>query len=442
MKVHFKLMEQFRTQDEPAYCGLGTLTMVLNALAVDPKRPWKGVWRWYSESMLDCCVPLEEVRKKGVTLEEFACLAVCNGLKRPRIVRPNSCDADDDDDVGEEVEEEDEDHEEVEKEDEDHEEVEKEDEDHGEVEKEDEDHAVCTDDKSCVASSRSSSASSSSSLRHFRNLVSAISKQDEKILVCSYSRKGLGQTGDGHFTTIGGYDESTDSCLILDVARFKYPPHWTKIGNLYDAMGKYIDKTTGRPRGWMILEKSKDPTVSCVSLLFSLVPNDDLARISRRAQDIKKRTVPKVTPKDIHVVVERYVAAISEIFPRLSDGMPLRRLHVPPEYRAATSTLVTQLESTSVYAATKKVLAWREEPGNADVLPRLDAPHFAAVLVFAMLSLDAFEASLGGPTTKSNTQLRNELRAIREQARNINSARMHRGCHSDGAACAERQTTV
>ena len=33
----FRLLEQFRTQDEPAYCGLATLVMVLNALEVDPQ---------------------------------------------------------------------------------------------------------------------------------------------------------------------------------------------------------------------------------------------------------------------------------------------------------------------------------------------------------------------------------------------------------------------
>lgn len=44
---------------EPAYCGLGTLAMVLNALAIDPQRIWKGPWRWFSEELLDCCSPLE-----------------------------------------------------------------------------------------------------------------------------------------------------------------------------------------------------------------------------------------------------------------------------------------------------------------------------------------------------------------------------------------------
>ena len=32
--IYFPLAEQFRTQSEPAYCGLSTLVMVLNTLAV------------------------------------------------------------------------------------------------------------------------------------------------------------------------------------------------------------------------------------------------------------------------------------------------------------------------------------------------------------------------------------------------------------------------
>ena len=29
--------------------------MVLNALGIDPRRPWKDSrWRWFSEDMLDC----------------------------------------------------------------------------------------------------------------------------------------------------------------------------------------------------------------------------------------------------------------------------------------------------------------------------------------------------------------------------------------------------
>jgi hypothetical protein len=49
--------------NEPAFCGLGTLTTVLNALAIDPQRAWKGVWRqgltlvYTMSSTQSSCVP-------------------------------------------------------------------------------------------------------------------------------------------------------------------------------------------------------------------------------------------------------------------------------------------------------------------------------------------------------------------------------------------------
>jgi Phytochelatin synthase len=138
-----------RTQDEPAFCGLASLAMVLNALSIgeapaapaawcpvpivsgpvhwlstargqrfglhlpirgadaadpaaglwlhslnrassvpgpgaeeaeislpspepraDPRRAWKGPWRWFHEALLDCCAPLQRVAQDGVTLTQ------------------------------------------------------------------------------------------------------------------------------------------------------------------------------------------------------------------------------------------------------------------------------------------------------------------------------------------------------------------------------------
>lgn len=41
------------------------------------------------------------------------------------------------------------------------------------------------------------------------------------VAIVSYSRRTLNQTGTGHFSPIGGYHESKDLVLIMDVARFK-----------------------------------------------------------------------------------------------------------------------------------------------------------------------------------------------------------------------------
>ncbi|KAK7852201.1 glutathione gamma-glutamylcysteinyltransferase 3 [Quercus suber] len=81
MEGFFKLISYYQTQSEPAYCGLATLSMVLNALSIDPGRKWKGPWRWFDDSMLDCCEPLAKIKADGITFGKVACLAHCNGAK-------------------------------------------------------------------------------------------------------------------------------------------------------------------------------------------------------------------------------------------------------------------------------------------------------------------------------------------------------------------------
>jgi glutathione gamma-glutamylcysteinyltransferase len=180
LEGYFALAEQFHTQSDPAYCGLGSLVVVLNALGIDPQRLWKGPWRWFAEDLLDCCVPLELVRSRGINLEEFACLARCNSAD-VQLVRA-----------------------------------------------EEDNHALWRD-----------------------ALVDAAS--GERVVVASYDRRSLGQTGSGHFSPIGGYHAAGDLVLILDVARFKYPPHWVPAEQLWAAM-QSVDPTTGQRRGWLALK--------------------------------------------------------------------------------------------------------------------------------------------------------------------------------------------
>lgn len=40
-----------------------------------------GPWRWFDDSMLDCCEPLEKIKADGITFGKVACLAHCNGAK-------------------------------------------------------------------------------------------------------------------------------------------------------------------------------------------------------------------------------------------------------------------------------------------------------------------------------------------------------------------------
>ncbi|MBC8133554.1 MAG: phytochelatin synthase family protein [Deltaproteobacteria bacterium] len=181
LEGYFPLAEQFHTQSDPAFCGLGSLVVALNALGIDPGRLWKGPWRWFAEDLLDCCVPLDEVRERGLDMDELTCLARCNGAD----VEANRPDLSD--------------------------------------------------------------------LESWRAALAAAAR-GETIVVASYDRAALGQTGGGHFSPIGGYHAGRDLVLVLDVARFKYPPHWVSATRLWQAM-RSVDPRTERPRGWMVLKR-------------------------------------------------------------------------------------------------------------------------------------------------------------------------------------------
>ena len=86
----------------------------------------------------------------------------------------------------------------------------------------------------------------------FRSNVREILSNEDGLIVASFARFALGQTGEGHFSPIAAYHEETDCVLVLDVARFKYSPYWVSISELYDAM-KPLDETSQESRGWFVL---------------------------------------------------------------------------------------------------------------------------------------------------------------------------------------------
>ncbi|VDD82388.1 unnamed protein product [Mesocestoides corti] len=80
MEAFFDLVPQLRTQVQPSYCGLSAMVMVLNSFEMDPGRVWKAPWRWYHEDMLTCCLSSENLLTHGITIDQFQCIAKCNGL--------------------------------------------------------------------------------------------------------------------------------------------------------------------------------------------------------------------------------------------------------------------------------------------------------------------------------------------------------------------------
>lgn len=94
---------------------------------------------------------------------------------------------------------------------------------------------------------------SNTSLDDFRQcLVSAFAADSQKRLVVAFDREVLGQTGTGHYSPVGAFHAEADMLLILDVARFKYPPYWVPVQVMWEAM-RTTDPESRRSRGFFVM---------------------------------------------------------------------------------------------------------------------------------------------------------------------------------------------
>jgi hypothetical protein len=289
MENYFGLSLQFTTQSEPAYCGLATLAMVLNSMEIDPNRQWKGVWRWYSEELLECCRPLSEVKVSGITLTELTCLARCNGLQETTI----------------RVDEDPEGYERF--------------------------------------------------LDHLKRITSGPTTE---VLVLSYDRSTLGQTGSGHFSPVGSYDPISNKVLILDVARFKYPAHWVSAELVWKSMFP-VDPETGRSRGYMLLK----PVSQFNLLTHALIKlSTDTVSWPILASHLFNLPAKLERLTDSTAVIEEILEAIPPEFdavadPKFGNGAIFQSEHLGPEERASYSLRLTQLLKKVVKTELYKIIS-------------------------------------------------------------------------------------
>lgn len=97
-------------------------------------------------------------------------------------------------------------------------------------------------------------SASDSSLEEFRRLAAENLRQPGNFVLVNYLRKTLGQKTGGHISPLAAYHEASDSFLILDVARFKYPPAWVGAAQLWQAM-RTIDDASGKTRGFVLVSR-------------------------------------------------------------------------------------------------------------------------------------------------------------------------------------------
>lgn len=70
----------------------------------------------------------------------------------------------------------------------------------------------------------------------FRDTAIRTLSTEGEFMVVNYLRSAMGQETGGHISPLAAYDADTDMFLILDVARYKYPPMWVGAAELHSAM--------------------------------------------------------------------------------------------------------------------------------------------------------------------------------------------------------------
>jgi hypothetical protein len=94
-----------------------------------------------------------------------------------------------------------------------------------------------------------------SSLEEFRSLAREYLGSPGRHVIVNYLRKSIGQEKGGHISPLAAYDADTDRFLLLDVARYKYPPVWISAAELFSAMNTADSDNQNRTRGFVLVSR-------------------------------------------------------------------------------------------------------------------------------------------------------------------------------------------
>jgi hypothetical protein len=94
-----------------------------------------------------------------------------------------------------------------------------------------------------------------SSVEAFRSAARDALAAPGQFVIVNYLRKAIGQERGGHISPLAAFDAESDRFLILDVARYKYPPVWVKTAELFAAMNTQDSDNDNKTRGYVLVSK-------------------------------------------------------------------------------------------------------------------------------------------------------------------------------------------
>lgn len=95
-------------------------------------------------------------------------------------------------------------------------------------------------------------AKSSQGFKAFMKRAKQTLNNPHAFLIVNFGRQGIDEVGGGHFSPVAAYNQKANRFLIMDVARYKYPPVWVKPKALWRAM-EMTDSVSHKSRGYLIV---------------------------------------------------------------------------------------------------------------------------------------------------------------------------------------------
>ena len=192
--TYFSIADNFVTQKTPAYCGVASIVMVLNAAgAPAPSTPEYQPYHVFTQDNLldertETVLPQAVLARQGMTLDQLGGLLALH----PVTIEVH--------------------------------------------------HAA------------------DGGLDAFRAAARDYLAAKDHFVIVNYLRKVIGQQTGGHISPLAAYDAKEDRFLILDVARYKYPPVWVKASDLFDAMNTTDASNDNKTRGYVLIAKNAATT--------------------------------------------------------------------------------------------------------------------------------------------------------------------------------------
>uniref|UniRef100_A0A915KGQ2 glutathione gamma-glutamylcysteinyltransferase n=1 Tax=Romanomermis culicivorax TaxID=13658 RepID=A0A915KGQ2_ROMCU len=228
-------------------------------------------------------------------------------------------------------------------------------------------------------------------ISRFRSTILSSVRSDNQVTVVSYDRRILSQTGIGHFSPIGGYHGPSDKVLILDVARFKYPPHWVNLEILFRAM-QCIDAETdiiianlslvnlhwsNKPRGYMLMSLNSDVKPL---LLLQLFPNsDNIIKLHKDILNLLQNVAETISP-DLRDSFKKFLVALIRATPPILEFRDDIDFNGQNFYNRCCSSCECDLKETQVRILTTEFLPQlmslpefdRCATSNKDIVTKMD----------------------------------------------------------------------